>query len=1093
MNYSTAGSTNFSGGRFPLFVCGMHNTGVAECDSLANHAIPDLSERCARQRLSLAANDVRTIAAHQPHRDLVGACIDDIRDRQCYVVGVIGAVADTLVNGAEDSRRYPWLTPENGAHLRTAELDVLESVSTNPLLGNHCFIYLQESLHHKHISTILPAGRETRLKRLLQNLTTSVATVRTYSNAAHLCSLLCNDIGVLVDTVGVRDDTDAFVTSERAAHRAFAESRRAVYVPIGDYAERISKLMSQQNTAGRRIAIVGQSGAGKSAFLAHWSSIIRNERQKAVVIEHYVSASPHGADETTLLRHVLTQLHTACSINDAVPTELDDMINALLTWPAQAEGREVIMVLDGVDRLIESVRGPEWLSAQTLPANLVLVVSTQPRGAAYAEIEEPLWTLIEMAPLTMEDRWRLLDSYLERGAGRLPEWLKNQVSQADTITTPLIMRGVIEGLSIEGALADLESRLQELLSAPSIEALFNTILNWLEAHAAFGRELVEEVLCLLRTSHHGLSMDELADLLDPARLRNPRRNDDSERTLAVMALVRRLGTFIIPCNGLLMFFHDSLGDTVEQRYMKTFGLRRRRHEKLAKYFSEHGSATRHVQETPWQWNAAKRWTELKKCIVDIPMFISLSTEDHRWDLLGYWQSMKSVKANGSLADAYLESLRKLDPAPLLEDIVRLVQRLGEMFLYAAEHDAAITVLQRALPYAGTNALAIRTHVLLSAAHHQRGEFADAERFLEPFAQRSALDPDEQAVLLEAMERLANLYCARHAYGDAERVLNRALPLSAELHGRDHPQTLSIITLMGLVAIRNGSFYAAEHMLRPVLDTCRRLYTLPHPATAAALNNLAAALQKQERWAEAMTLVKESVAINEKIYPTGHPETAYKLNNLAYMLRLDGQFDQSEDVYLRVLKILTIVFDNHHPEVAGCHNNLGTLYTFMKRFDDAENSFMKALEIYLLKFGRDNTRVISVELNRAWLRMQRGDYLESAQLFARLTRQKIAVSGVNHPETQRAIDNFRKAVACARLQNPQNPDVLDVELNLGTLEMELENHTQAATMFGDIIPRLKKILGADHSQTLLAIEQYEKARAAGECDAGLSGSEDEPGR
>lgn len=1064
--------------RFPLFVCGNYIVNPAERDLLARHVLPDLEERCMHEGMTLAASDVSVIAARYPHRELIGACIDDIRNQQCYMIGIIGAGAETPTNGNTQHTKYPWQCPENVPLLSAVELDLIESVFANPFLGNRCFIYVHESLYQR-LAVLIPACGNLRLKRLLQGLTGSsgAAMVQLYHDHEHLCGLVCNDIGTVIESTAraIRDGIGAFVADELAAHEAFAISRRLAYVPIGTYEDKISKLMQQPDAASRRIAIIGESGTGKSAFLAYWSSEIRTEyrEQGAVVIEHYVGASPNGSNETVLLRHVLAQLRQACpNINEPVPPELDGMVDALHTWPAYAGNRKVIVMIDGMDRLSESPDGLRWLSSPALPANLILVISTQPHGNANAEISKPLWEIIEMEPLNMDERWRLLGRYLDTNANRLPAWLKKQVSKSDAVTSPLLLRVVIEGIFIEGALADIEPRLQELLSIPSVDALFDTILDRLEEDPLFEKKMVQDLLCLLHVSRNGLTLDELEDLLDPTRLRRPHKQMESKRTLAVRALVQRLGTFIVSSNGLLKFFHDSLGDTVERRYMGSFGLRRIKHDKLANYFATPALVERRGADVPWHLHAARRWTDLKNCLAAISMFMRLSTEEHRWSLLGYWYSLK---ADNSLADVYRNSLNKLEPPLSPEDTVQILQRLGEMFLHAALFEAAKTVLELAIPYNSNTVVRLRLQLMLSEAYHQCGDLEQAEKLLVALTQHAISHPDEQGLILEARERLARLYCAQHDYIKAGSVLDKALPLSGKIYDENHPQTLSLLTLMGLVAMQDGRFYAAEHMFRQVLKACERLYKSPYPAIASALGNLASALQKQgsERWLEAMNLVKQAAEINERIYPAGHPETAYKLSNLAYMLRLSGQFEEAKEVYLKALKILTTMRGNHQ-DMAICLNNLGTLYTVMGQFHEAKDSYQKALDIYLLKFEPTHLPVINVELNLAWLRMQRGNYLEAAEVFASMIPLKIDILGLYHPDIQRTMMNLRAAVEALRGQDPEDIRVLKLCSKLADFEMQLGNYAVAAEFLTAIIPCLVKVLGADHPDTLRAIEQYKKA-------------------
>jgi hypothetical protein len=84
-----------------------------------------------------------------------------------------------------------------------------------------------------------------------------------------------------------------------------------------------------------------------------------------------------------------------------------------------------------------------------------------------------------------------------------------------------------------------------------------------------------------------------------------------------------------------------------------------------------------------------------------------------------------------------------------------------------------------------------------------------------------------------------------------------------------------------------------------------------------------------------------------------------------------------------------------------------------------------------------------------------------------------------------MENFRRAVAAALLQNLDNERVLEAAMKLAELEMVMGNYSAAVELFGRIIPGMKRVLGDDDSRTLRAIELHQKARAAEDGSAGAS--------
>src|SRR5688572_29735537 len=87
-----------------------------------------------------------------------------------------------------------------------------------------------------------------------------------------------------------------FLERERRGHEAFARTRRRAYVEnrgVLDRLDRYAAVTPGDATAGRSLPLVvtGDSGAGKSALLAHWSERYRLDNPDRFIITHYVGAT----------------------------------------------------------------------------------------------------------------------------------------------------------------------------------------------------------------------------------------------------------------------------------------------------------------------------------------------------------------------------------------------------------------------------------------------------------------------------------------------------------------------------------------------------------------------------------------------------------------------------------------------------------------------------------------------------------------------------------------------------------------------------------------------------------------------------------
>lgn len=91
--------------------------------------------------------------------------------------------------------------------------------------------------------------------------------------------------------------------SARAAHRAFAEGRRRLYVAREGELEAVSRLVVDE---GQSLVVHAASGAGKSSLVASWCHEARLRHADIAVVEHYAVSG--AGDRWGLMRHVLLEL-----------------------------------------------------------------------------------------------------------------------------------------------------------------------------------------------------------------------------------------------------------------------------------------------------------------------------------------------------------------------------------------------------------------------------------------------------------------------------------------------------------------------------------------------------------------------------------------------------------------------------------------------------------------------------------------------------------------------------------------------------------------------------------------------------------------
>ncbi|MFL5665310.1 MAG: tetratricopeptide repeat protein [Ktedonobacteraceae bacterium] len=109
-----------------------------------------------------------------------------------------------------------------------------------------------------------------------------------------------------------------------------------------------------------------------------------------------------------------------------------------------------------------------------------------------------------------------------------------------------------------------------------------------------------------------------------------------------------------------------------------------------------------------------------------------------------------------------------------------------------------------------------------------------------------------------------------------------------------------------------SEFQAEPLLQRALAISEQVLGPEHPNTALNLNNLAALYRSQGKYEQAEPLYERALAISEQVLGPEHPETATSLNNLAAFYDNQGDYEHAKPLYERTLAIMEKTLGSNHP-------------------------------------------------------------------------------------------------------------------------------------------------------------------------------------
>ena len=206
--------------------------------------------------------------------------------------------------------------------------------------------------------------------------------------------------------------------------------------------------------------------------------------------------------------------------------------------------------------------------------------------------------------------------------------------------------------------------------------------------------------------------------------------------------------------------------------------------------------------------------------------------------------------------------------------------------------------------------------------------------------------------------------AQSRWQDAEQWSKKALLLSEQHLGADHPTTATSLNNLALLYRAMGRYAEAEPLHQRSLAIREQHLGADHLGTATSLNNLAGLYDAMGRYGDAEPLYTRSLAIMEQHLGADHPDTAASLNNLAGLYVLMGRYGDAEPLYTRSLQISEIKLGSEHSITATGLNNLAGLYYAMGRYGEAEPLLSKALAIAEQQLGIAHPTTLQFRQNLA---------------------------------------------------------------------------------------------------------------------------------
>ena len=243
--------------------------------------------------------------------------------------------------------------------------------------------------------------------------------------------------------------------------------------------------------------------------------------------------------------------------------------------------------------------------------------------------------------------------------------------------------------------------------------------------------------------------------------------------------------------------------------------------------------------------------------------------------------------------------------------------------------------------------------------------------------------DNSTSALTRKERIFNIsgivYCSLREYNHAKELHKKALAISTNVFGEDHPNVATSYNNLASVYYRLAEYNKAKELHEKALMIRKNNFGEDHADVAKSYSTLAPVYYSMGEYNQAKELHKKALMIRKKIFGEDHVDVAKSYSTLASVHYSIGEYNQAKELHEKALMIYKKIFGEDHAHVATSLNNLASVNSTLGEYNQAKELQEKALMIRKKIFGEDHANVATSYSNLASVYNRLGEYNQAKEL------------------------------------------------------------------------------------------------------------------
>ncbi len=324
---------------------------------------------------------------------------------------------------------------------------------------------------------------------------------------------------------------------------------------------------------------------------------------------------------------------------------------------------------------------------------------------------------------------------------------------------------------------------------------------------------------------------------------------------------------------------------------------------------------------------------------------------------------------------------------------------------AGNHEGAAATLRRAYDAAVAQGLATEAALASSRLVYILGNKLaryDESRswavHADPLS-RVARSDKARAAYLTALSKVAK---SEGKYGEARELGERALTITEEARGAEHPDVAEILNSLDAVASYQGRYGAARELGERALAIKEVALGPNHPAMGQSLHHLGAVASEQGRLVEARDLIERALVIRREALGPRHPAVARTLSRLGVVASLQGRYEEARERLESARTLAEQTMGRNHPVVARILNHLGMVASRQGAHDEARSLAERALVITERALGPEHPMASRILYTLGVVAHSQGELAQARQRSEQALELMERVLGRNHPDVAKVL-------------------------------------------------------------------------------------------